>query len=115
MNSIIMMIVMLSSLYEQKCILINFEEGSSIYDKPMATLGIDRRYKEIEIQGKIKLRGPHLIQKFKETLSNHIDFQYVYIDNFPSIDQYVKNLRDAGMPLDMQRLMYETMLKNRKS
>ena len=80
----------------------------------MATLGIDRRYKEIEIQGKIKLRGPHLIQKLKETLSNNIDFQYVYIDNFPSIDQYVKNLRDAGMPLDMQRLMYETMLKNRK-
>ena len=113
-NKKLIIAIMLSVLYSHHCVLLRFEQLS---DDGVGTviLGIDKNFKEITVKGKIKLRGPHLVSKFKESLSPNVYVTYKYIDDFPLPEDYVADLGDKGLDLKTQTLLYQQIINQKRS
>ena len=87
----------ISGSYSMYTVFLSMKENASGIQ---CKLGIDKNHKEMEVQGRTALRGPHMSRKISELLSRtsgcSVKVEYDYIDSMPSPEQYASNLGLEG-------------------
>lgn len=116
MNNNVVAISQIVTLYNQRCVLLNFKMNEGSTRLPTLVLGIDKNCKEIVVKGEQpRLRGPYLSKILKLSYQGYIDVEYQYIDEFPTPYEYLVSLGKGGLPLETQKLLYILLTNTKES